>query len=909
MNSKTCCTVATVLAALGLIGTTGCSSGTNNSLANIPPVMAIVPYIPGETISTTTTTTATPPPPSQSHAVNGTFGTPLVALVTSNGSPASGVVVTFQAPTSGASGSFADKGGTTTTATSNANGLATAPAFTANGTVGTYSVMASITAAPTPATFTMINTTGAPATVTATAGNNQSVGINSPFATALTVKVVDSGNNPVSNAIVVFTAPATGASGTFTNPSGTNVSSTAVATNASGVAASTTFTANGIAGADTVIASVAGVVTNASFSLTNLAGPPQFVTAISGTPQSMIGGKVFTSPLSVMVTDSQQNPISGATVTFTAPTTGASGTFFANGASSNSTNVTTNASGVATTTAPFTANSTAGTYSVTAAVSSGSPVNFTLTNWPVGSLFYSYYLSGQEVASGGFYALAGSVVVDPAGDVLAGEQDYNDGLFITSPQPTGDATTGGSLKVNSTTHLGSLVIDTNNLNLGVNQSGVLTFALQFVNPNHALIIQYDGTATSSGSLDVQSLPSPALKGGYAFTLSGTDPTFMAVGYGGVFSISDNGTTLQNGFVDTNDAETDAASTLDVPFSGTLSTPDTFGRGTITSTLNYGAAYSYTGSASPIALNYYIVGPEVIRIIDVDTTDSAIGSAFGQGTNATTASNASLGTSIFGIEGNFYNEYGAAGMFSTNSSAATFSGVADDDELFYGVLVPDATIGGTYSISSNGYGSFTVSLGDLGDVNTLGIYMTDPNLNLLDPNNTNTSETGGGLLLDLDTLLASGVGLVIPQTDTSAASFTGSYAFGAQDQYDFVEFDFLGSGSVTSGAFSGLGGLSDPFMSLGEAKPTNPADFATTPLPDPSNAGRYTMLSTNSTPNPLAITIAGNATDFDVVMYQANADQLFWLDEDFTSVFLGSFQQLGSFPSSPAESQGLRQRLR
>jgi hypothetical protein len=899
VNFKSSYTFLAVIAAVWIVGMIGCSSGTSNSASNTPPIMAIVPYIPGvtNTSTTTTTTTATPPPPSQSHSVDGTFGQPLVAFVTSNGSPASGVVVTFQAPTSGASGTFAGKGGTNSTATSNSDGLATAPAFTANGTVGTYSVLASIAASSTPASFTMINTTGAPATVTATAGGGQSAPIGTAFGTALTAKVVDSGNNPVSNAMVVFTAPTSGASGTFTTPTGTSTGSTVVLTNASGIAAASAFTANGIAGALTVTATVSGVASSATFGLTNLPGPPQFITAIGGTPQSMIGGKIFPTPFSVSVTDSNQNPISGAVVTFTAPTTDATGTFFSNGASSSTTTATTNSSGVATTTSsPFTANTVSGPYQVKATTAEGQTAFFNLTNWPTGSLFYSYYLSGQEYLDSGifagFYTLAGSVAIDPTGNVLGGEQDYNDGFFVTSPQPSGDSITGGTLKTSTTSHDGTLTLDTNNLNLG-NGSGEITLLVQFVNPNHGLIVQFDGFGTSSGSLDVQPTPLPTLFGGYAFTLSGVDPGTFPVAFGGVFSI--NGTALQNGLVDTNDAETSAPPTLGVPFSGTLSTPDEFGRGTITSTLNYGAAYSLSGTQTPIALNYYILGSEVIRIIDVDSTDTAIGSAFGQGTNSSSATAASLGTSIFGIQGNYDNEYGAAGMFSTNSTAGSFSGVGDDDEIFNSVLLSESSISGNYSVSSNGYGSLSVNSGELGDVSALGLYLTDPTLNLLDPNNRTQGETGGALLLDLDTLLAGGTGVVLPQTNPSTASFTGSYAFGAQVEDSFVEFDFAGSGSVTSLAFSGKGGLSDPFLILGEPKPNIAATFASTPLPDPNNEGRYTMLSSNATPNPLVITVAGSPNDFDVVMYQANADQLFWLEEDVSTVFLGSFQQLGTFP--------------
>lgn len=61
-----------------------------------------------------------------------------------------------------------------------------------------------------------------------------------------------------------------------------------------------------------------------------------------------------------------------------------------------------------------------------------------------------------------------------------------------------------------------------------------------------------------------------------------------------------------------------------------------------------------------------------------------------------------------------------------------------------------------------------------------------------------------------------------------------------------------------------------------------------------------MLTTNSTPNPLEIKLKGKAQQpFDVVMYQASGNQFFWLDEDASSVFLGSLQQLGSFTTLPA----------
>src|SRR2546429_172425 len=104
------------------------------------------------------------------------------------------------------------------------------------------------------------------------------------------------------------------------------------------------------------------------------------MTANAGTtPQSATISTAFANALAVTVKDAGSNPVSGVNVTFAAPGSGASGVF------SNSTAtiiVATNALGVAS--APFTANTTAGgPYTVTAAATGVTPVNFSLTNTSV----------------------------------------------------------------------------------------------------------------------------------------------------------------------------------------------------------------------------------------------------------------------------------------------------------------------------------------------------------------------------------------------------------------------------------------------------------------------------------------------------------------------------------------------
>jgi hypothetical protein len=884
--------------AICLLALVGCSSV--RPVVDTSPVIAVVAM------------SGTP----QAHEVNGAFGSPLVAMVTNNGSPAAGVAVTFTAPTTGAGGTFAN-GKATATATTDASGLATTALFTANGTAGTYSVTALASGATTPASFTLTNTIGAPAAVQVPGGITQSAQINGTFPSFM-VKVVDGGGNPVSNAVVTFTAStsSSGASGTFAS-NGTNTETDTSAAN--GIATSSAFTANGTSGSYALNVAVGTVSIN--ITLTNSAGAPASITATSGTPQSAKIVTAFAAPLVVTVQDgaTPPNPVSGVAVTFAAPTSGATGTF-ANGQATET--VATISNGTAS--ATFTANSTTGSYMVNATISAVTgPAVFNLTN-QVASNTYVFYLSGQGPFTAGtppsspsYYALAGAVQIDGSGNVLDGEQDYNaGGGTLTSPEPGGDTISSGSLTVDPTTGQGTLTLNTSNTSLGV--AGVETLGVQFVNSSHALITEFDGTGTSSGSMDLQATTSLPTGGtpGYAFTLSGVDSSLNPIGFGGVFTTTPTtgGAATVSGVFDTND--TGSTPILNTSFTGTLSAPDFLGRGTLTGLTNPVLSTS-------VILNYYVLGPAnsygpgAIRLIDVDTlgddgsADSAVGSAFGQGSSG--FSNASLGNTVFGINGTVLGAYySAAGMFTP--TGGTFSGVGDVDELVTGAPVTGASITGTYSIPgtpNNGYGSLTISPA-LGDVSVLGIYMTDPSLDLLDPNNTTTGNAvGGGLIADMDALpasnafLAGGTGFLIPQTDTSTTDFNGTYTFGAQAiDFGSEEFDFVGVGSVSSSqALAGTGSLSDPFLTLNASQSNSSVAFSGTATPDASHAGRYTMLS----PNSFDITIGtGTPNAFDVVLYQANGQELLWINEDASSVFFGSLQVQGSLaglPTSAARKPG------
>jgi hypothetical protein len=106
--------------------------------------------------------------------------------------------------------------------------------------------------------------------------------------------------------------------------------------------------------------------------------PPAAVTITGGQGQSATVKQSFASPLSVEVVDAQGDPVPDASVTFTAPGSGASAAF----GSAASVHVTAGADGIASVPAP-TAGSIAGAYTVTAAATgTAAQASFALRNLP-----------------------------------------------------------------------------------------------------------------------------------------------------------------------------------------------------------------------------------------------------------------------------------------------------------------------------------------------------------------------------------------------------------------------------------------------------------------------------------------------------------------------------------------------
>jgi titin len=150
---------------------------------------------------------------------------------------------------------------------------------------------------------------------------------------------------------------------------------------------------------------------------------PASIVNTAGGGQSAQVNAAFAVALQATVKDAGGNPVSGATVTFTAPGSGASGQF----GTSQTATASTNAQGVAS--APsFTANGIAGSYSVTASVAGvASSAGFALTNTAtssstkVANVSATYNTASQAVTltatvtSNGLPANGGTVTFNVAG--------------------------------------------------------------------------------------------------------------------------------------------------------------------------------------------------------------------------------------------------------------------------------------------------------------------------------------------------------------------------------------------------------------------------------------------------------------------------------------------------------------
>jgi hypothetical protein len=241
----------------------------------------------------------------QTGAVGTELPAPLVVEVTDQfGNPIEGVTITWTVEGAGS----VSAPSTVTDATGQA-----AVTRTLGPTAGPQTTLASSEGlAGSPVVFNHTATAGSASGVLIVSGNGQTAAPGTTLPEPLVVQVVDEDSNPVVGAAVTWVVTAGG--GTLDPATGT--------TDASGQA-STTWTLGSTAGANTAQAIVSGVG-QATFTATAAAGTPSVIQIVSGNGQSGQAGAPLAAQLVVQVLDDADNPVSGATVTWSIESGGGS---------------------------------------------------------------------------------------------------------------------------------------------------------------------------------------------------------------------------------------------------------------------------------------------------------------------------------------------------------------------------------------------------------------------------------------------------------------------------------------------------------------------------------------------------------------------------------------------------------
>jgi hypothetical protein len=181
---------------------------------------------------------------------------------------------------------------------------------------------------------------------------------------------------------------------------------------------------------------------------------------------------------------------------------------------------------------------------------------------------YAFLFSGND--ANGFFAVAGAILADGNGHITKGEEDFSDTSFVSPAH-----TLSGTYSLGSDGR-GTITLHVNDPKVGVN--GVETLSFAVISSHHSLVIEFDGTATSSGTLDLQNpanFSTGSVAGGYSFSFSGLDVNGSPEDSGGVFTA--DGTGKFDGTQDINDFGVITSG----PLAGTYNAPDSFGRGTAT----------------------------------------------------------------------------------------------------------------------------------------------------------------------------------------------------------------------------------------------------------------------------------------------------------------------------------------
>jgi adhesin/invasin len=454
----------------------------------------------------------------QTATVNTTVAVdPSVIIKDVNGNPIAGSSVTFAV----ASGGGSVTGATTAT---NAGGIATVGAWKLGTSAGTNTLTATSSAGST--TFTATGVAGAATQIAIDAGNNQTAAAGTAVAIAPSVIVRDAFNNPKGGVAVTFAVASGGGS----------ITGGAATTNTSGVATVGSWTLGTTVGTNTLTAT-SGTLTGSpvTFTANGVTGAATIAVNAGNNQTATVNTAVAVAP-SVIIKDSNNNPISGASVTFAIASGGGSIT----GATT-----TTDASGIATV-GSWTLGNTAGTNTLTASSASaiGSPVTFSATGFAGAPATAVINAGNNQTADAGTpVAIPPSVLVkDAFGNPVSN-------LAVTFAVASGGGSVSGGSGTTNASGIATVggwtlgtTIGANTLTATAGSLAPVTFTATGVTGPGIMTLTAGGNQTATVNTAVSIAPSVTIKDAHNNPVVGATVTFAVASGGGSIT---GGTTTTN----------------------------------------------------------------------------------------------------------------------------------------------------------------------------------------------------------------------------------------------------------------------------------------------------------------------------------------------------------------------------
>jgi hypothetical protein len=369
-------------------------------------------------------------------------------------------------------------------------------------------------------------------------------------------------------------------------------------------------------------------------------------------------------------------------------------------------------------------------------VGCGSSNNTNVTPPPSGSFSasdlngtYVFSVSGTDL-DGAPYAAVGAFTANGKGGsngITGGTVDINDVLEGVAPQPN-LSISGGSYSVGADGR-GQMTITTNPANLF---GTPLTFDFVLSSSSHGLIIEFDGNATGSGTIDAQSA-GVTPNGTYAFSFAGANSNGDPLATVGNFTI---GSGSVSGLEDFN--------------SGSIAYPDLGLGGQVVLGPSGSPATVLSAGDFDITYDVYAIDATHLKFIEMDPNGTLSGDAFSQ-TSATIT-----GTLAFTLAGDAISggPFAAGGYMVTDGSSNITNASAEDINLDgTTVSTPGQPVTFTATYAAAGSGRFTLN-----------------NFSGFIPSTVNETEyaaypsSGGLLLLEIDDL-GIATGAAYPQNAT------------------------------------------------------------------------------------------------------------------------------------------------